>query len=161
MHSLAGGFEAGFHNGETSGDSTSGVSGIIFGGIQDSFTTQGSARYIRRPRLRSPGWGTAGRVLLSAKTRRRESAPSPLIVRLSPIASCPARGGGAESKQPHSPRPDHPDVRCNFRRPPDLTPSKHNAARAEYDRSAALRLYSWALKSPSRNQSARAVPRFM
>jgi hypothetical protein len=54
-----------------------------------------------------------------------------------------------------------PATRCNLPRPPDLTPSKHNAARAEYDRSAALRLYSWALKSPSRDQSARAVPRFM
>jgi hypothetical protein len=42
-----------------------------------------------------------------------------------------------------------------------LTPSKHNAARAEYDRSAALRIYSWALKSPSTDQPARAVPKFM
>src|SRR5258706_3246433 len=36
----------------------------------------------------------------------------------------------------------------------------HNAARAEYDRSAALRIYSRALKSPSGDVSARCVPRF-
>jgi hypothetical protein len=34
---------------KTSGDSTRGVSGIIFGRIQDSFTTQGLARHIRSP----------------------------------------------------------------------------------------------------------------
>jgi hypothetical protein len=51
----------------------------------------------------------------------------------------------------------HPDVRCNLPSS-DLTPSKHNAARAQYDRSAAL--YSRALKSPSGDVCVRSVPRF-
>jgi hypothetical protein len=46
MHSLAGCFEGRSHGMKTSGDSTRGVSRIIFCGIQDSFTTQAPSRHI-------------------------------------------------------------------------------------------------------------------
>jgi hypothetical protein len=41
-----------------------------------------------------------------------------------------------------------------------IGPERYNAAWAEYDRLAALRIPVWALKIPSTDMSARGVPRF-
>jgi hypothetical protein len=64
----------------------------------------------------------------------------------------PCRAATTEAlslKLSHSTLPDAPRRKAQSSYS-DLTPSKHNAARAEYVRSAALRIFSWALKSPAR-----------